>query len=62
MIHAVEIDVFNEKCAAYIEGYHYVPEGQTWIYDNSAEFHGLMIALTEDYGLLEVALLQLGLI
>ena len=45
----VETDVFDGKCAAYIEGYRYVPEGEVWTRSDGAEFHGLMIAPAKDY-------------
>lgn len=44
-----ETDFFDGKCAAYIEGYRYVPEGEVWTRSDEAEFHGLMIAPAKDY-------------
>lgn len=49
----VETDFFDGKCAAYIEGYRYVPAGETWTRPDGAVFHGEMIAPAEDYGALE---------
>lgn len=46
---AVETNEFDGKENAYIEGYRYVPEGQTWIRSDGVEFHGLMIAPAMDY-------------
>lgn len=46
---AVETDVFDGKEKAYIEGYRYVPEGETWTRQDGVEFHGLMIAPAKDY-------------
>ena len=46
---AVETDVFDSKERAYIEGYRYVPEGQTWTRSDGVEFHGLMVAPAKDY-------------
>lgn len=37
---AVETDYFNGKCDAYIEGYRYVPAGQTWTREDGVEFGG----------------------
>ena len=41
---AVETDYFNGKCAAYIEGYHFVPAGQTWIRPDGVVFQGEMVS------------------
>lgn len=45
----VETDVFDGKENAYIEGYRFVPEGQTWTRSDGVEFYGLMIAPAMDY-------------
>lgn len=41
---AVETDAFDGKCPAYIEGYRFVPSGQTWVRSDGVEFRGEMIA------------------
>ena len=41
---AVETDAFAGKCPAYIEGYRFVPSGQTWVRSDGVEFRGEMIA------------------
>ena len=41
---AVETDAFDGMCTEYIEGYRYVPAGQTWTRDDGVEFTGEMIA------------------
>jgi hypothetical protein len=48
----VETDFFNGKCAAYIEGFRYVPAGETWTRPDGAVFGGEMISPTEDYNAL----------
>ena len=45
----IETDVFDGKENAYIEGYRFVPEGQTWTRSDGVEFHGMMIAPAMDY-------------
>jgi hypothetical protein len=55
---AVETDVFDGKCSEYIEGYRYVPDGETWTRADGVEFHGEMIAPAEDYGALAKAQAQ----
>ena len=40
----VETDFFDGKCDAYIEGYRFVPEGESWTREDGAVFHGEMAA------------------
>lgn len=49
---AVETDAFEGKCARFIEGYRFVPAGQTWVRGDGEAFAGEMIAPWRDYGLL----------
>lgn len=37
---AVETDAFDGKCTEYIEGYRFVPSGQTWTREDGVEFGG----------------------
>lgn len=46
---SIETDAFDGKEKAYIEGYRYVPDGETWIRADGVQFHGLMIAPAKDY-------------
>ena len=41
---AVETDAFDGKCDAYIEGYRFIPSGQTWTRADGVVFTGEMIA------------------
>ena len=43
-ITAVETDFFDGKCPAYIEGYRFVPGGETWVREDGVVFRGEMIA------------------
>lgn len=52
---AVETDAFDGKCAEYIEGYRYVPAGQTWTRSDGAEFSGEMIAPWKPWAELDTA-------
>lgn len=45
----VETDAFDGKCAAFIEGYRFVPVGEIWTRGDGVAFHGEMIAPAEDY-------------
>lgn len=49
---AVETDAFDGKCRQYIEGYRFVPAGQTWVRGDGETFTGAMIAPWRDYGML----------
>ena len=49
---AVETDFFDGKCDAFIEGYRFVPSGETWTRSDGTVFHGEMIAPWKDYNLL----------
>lgn len=49
---AVETDAFEGKCRRYIEGYRFVPAGQTWVRGDGEAFAGEMIAPWRDYALL----------
>ena len=41
---AVETDAFDGKCRRYIEGYRFVPSGETWVREDGTIFNGEMIA------------------
>lgn len=51
----VETDYFNGKCAYYIEGFRFVPQGEDWIQPNGMIITGEMIAAWKDYHILECA-------
>lgn len=46
---AVETDFFDGKCAAYVEGYRFVPSGETWTRPDGVTFTGGMIAPWKDW-------------
>ena len=46
---AVETDFFDGKCAAYVEGYRFVPSGATWTRKDGVTFTGEMIAPWKDW-------------
>ena len=48
----VETDAFDGKCRQYIEGYRFVPAGETWIREDGQVFHGEMVAPWRDYEIL----------
>ena len=51
----VETDFFDGKCDTCIEGYRYVPSGQSWEREDGTVFNGEMIAPWKDYALLDAA-------
>lgn len=52
------VPFFDGKCATFIEGYRFVPAGESWTRSDGETFTGEMIAPWTDYILLEVAQLQ----
>lgn len=50
----VETDFFDGKCTEFIEGYRFVPDGETWTGEDGTEFLGEMIAPWKDYEQLAV--------
>ena len=49
---SVETDFFDNKCDTFIEGYRFVPAGESWIRKDGVEFHGEMVAPHVDYTIL----------
>lgn len=45
----VETNFFNGKCDAFIEGYRFLPSGESWIRSDGVVFHGEMITPWKDY-------------
>lgn len=52
---AVETDFFDGKCKAYIEGYRYIPAGESWTRPDGVVFTGEMIAPWKDWRELDEA-------
>ena len=50
-----EVFSFNGKCDAFVEGYRYVPEGESWTRSDGVVFSGEMIAPWKDYAELDSA-------
>lgn len=49
---AFDVPFFDGKCTVFIEGYRYVPSGETWTREDGAVFRGEMITAWRDYELL----------
>ena len=52
---AVESSYFDGKCEAFVEGYRYVPEGESWTREDGVVFVGVMITPWKPYNELETA-------
>lgn len=52
---AVETGAFDGMCTEYIEGYRYVPAGQTWTREDGVEFTGEMISPWKPWAELDAA-------
>lgn len=44
----VDTDAFDGKCNEYIEGYRFVPAGETWTRDDGVQFAGQMVSPWRD--------------
>ena len=51
----IETDAFDGKCDAYIEGYRFIPSGQTWTRADGVVFTGEMIAPWKPWAELDTA-------
>ena len=51
----VETTAFDGKCSAYIEGYRYIPDGETWTRPDGVTFAGEMVAPWKDWRTLDAA-------
>lgn len=52
---AVETDIFDGKCAAYIDGYRFIPDGESWTREDGVVFAGEMIAPWKEWSELDDA-------
>lgn len=55
---AVETEFFDGKCQTFIEGYCFIPSGQTWIREDGAAFTGEMVTPWKPYEELAAAQAQ----
>ena len=52
---AVEVDLFDGKCDTFIEGYRYVPYGESWVRKDGEVFNGAMVACWKSFDELDIA-------
>ena len=50
-----DAEFFDGKCSAFVEGYRYVPPGETWTRADGVTFAGEMISPWKDYNALATA-------
>ena len=51
----IETDFFNGKCTTFIEGYRFVPSGESWTRSDGVVFAGEMITPWKNYNELDNA-------
>ena len=54
-LRAFDVPALDGKCSAFVEGYRYVPAGETWTRTDGAVFAGEMISPWKDYSILAAA-------
>ena len=52
---AVETEFFDGKCDAFIEGYRFIPAGESWTREDGEVFRGEMISPWKPYSELDAA-------
>ena len=52
---AIDTGYFDGKCAAYVEGYRFIPAGAEWTRSDGVVFRGEMIAPWKDWTELDAA-------
>lgn len=50
-----DAEFFDGKCSAFVEGYRYVPAGETWTRSDGTVFAGEMLSPWKDYAILAAA-------
>jgi hypothetical protein len=51
----VETNFFTDKCTTFIEGYRFIPDGETWTRSDGKVFTGEMISPWKNYDELDAA-------
>ena len=52
---AIETSAFDGKCDTYIEGYRFIPEGESWTREDGVTFKGGLITPWKPYAELDAA-------
>lgn len=51
----IQTDLFDCKCDSFVEGYRFVPSGESWTRSDGVVFHGEMVAPWKTYTELDAA-------
>lgn len=51
----IETENFDGKCQTYLEGFRFIPAGESWVRDDGVVFTGEMAVPAVDYRILEAA-------
>lgn len=51
----VETDFFDDKCDTFVEGFRFVPSGETWTREDGVVFRGEMVSPCVDSSVLDSA-------
>lgn len=51
----IQTDFFDGKCQTFIEGYRFVPDGESWTREDGTVFTGEMVAPWKSYSELDAA-------
>ena len=54
-MNSIETDFFDNKCQAFIEGYRFIPSGESWTRSDGIVFRGEMISPWKNYSELDSA-------
>ena len=57
-LRAVDSTFFDGKCDAFIEGYRFIPAGESWVRGDGVVFRGEMLAPHRDFAVLLAAQLE----
>ena len=51
---AFDLPFFDNKCTAFIEGYRYIPPGETWIREDGVPFTGELYMICGNYEVMKL--------
>ena len=51
----IQTDFFDTKCDAFVEGYRFIPSGESWTRSDGTVFYGEMVSPWKDYSELDAA-------
>lgn len=51
----IQTNFFDDKCDSFIEGYRFVPSGESWVRSDGVVFNGEMVSPWKDYAELDAS-------